>query len=99
MKPDDLSRDLAQLRRQPGVDLATMRRVDDVIGRHVGQRLTVGRGAAAADRLAQARAIVSAGTDRAESVRRIMGGLGMSRSSAYRYWALVCSDAQQKQAS
>lgn len=94
-----LQTDLEALRRQPGAHLDTLRLVDEVFKAHGGERVTLAKGQNRAQRLTQARAVVAPGTSRAETVRRVMGALGVSRSTAYRYWEHVCCDDQETQAS
>lgn len=80
-----LPADLEALRNQPGIDLPTMRRVDSVLSRYKGQRVTIKKGSGRADRIRQAQALASACNARPAAIRAIAAGLGVSVATAYRY--------------
>lgn len=82
-----LTADLAALRAEPGVHLATLHKVDAVLTKYAGQRLTVLRGAARVKRLQQAAALIRPNAKRPGAIRCIVEGLGVSPSSARRYFA------------
>lgn len=84
-----LTADLAALRAEPGVHLATLHRVDAIMSRYAGQRMTVQRGAARVKRLQQAAALIRPNTTRPGAIRCIVEGLGVSPSSARRYYAEI----------
>ena len=85
MKPDGLTQDLAQLRRHPGVDLATLRVVDGLIDKHAGSRVTLSRGQALAERMNIARCVSATAESRPQAVGLIMGATAVSSVTAYRY--------------
>ena len=98
MKPDGLSLDLAALRKAPGVHLPTLRRVDDVISKHAGARVTLSRGQAKKQRLDIARAVSSTAETRHEAVSAIMGAMGVSRATAFRYLRIFEREAAASRA-
>lgn len=81
----DLGDQLAALRMVPGADLPTLRLVDGVLARFAGQRLTVLAGRRRVDKAQQAKALVPQGATQQQAILAVSRGLGVSRSTAYRY--------------
>lgn len=81
----DLGDQLAALRMVPGADLPTLRMVDGVLARFAGQRLTVLAGRRRVDKAEQALALIRPGMTHSEAILAVCRGLGVSRSTAYRY--------------
>lgn len=82
-----LQHDLNALRAEPGVHLETLRKVDAVLGRYAGQRLTVLAGAERVRRLAQASALLQPGMKRPRAIRVIAGAVGVSEATSRRYYS------------
>ena len=81
----DLGDQLAALRMVPGADLPTLRLVDGVLARFAGQRVTVLAGRKRQSKAEQARALIRPGMTHSEAILAVCRGLGVSRSSGYRY--------------
>lgn len=83
-KHDLLTSELNDLRAQPGVCVATLARVDQVLKKLAGQRLTLKKGSKRARRLEQASAIIPPGATQPEAILVVCRALGCSRSTGWR---------------
>lgn len=88
-KHDKLTQALNDLRREPGVDLPTLNKVDAVFQKLAGVRLTLKKGSKRQRRTEQAQALVPPGAAHSEAILAVCRGLGVSRSTAYRYVAAL----------
>lgn len=82
---DHLTKALDDLRRTPGTDLPTLARVDAILKKLAGVRLTISKGSKRERRLEQASALIPKGATQQEAILAVCRGLGCSRSTAWRY--------------
>lgn len=83
-KHDQLTAALDELRREPGVCVATVARVDQVLKKLAGTRLTISKGGKRARRLEQASALIPKGATQPEAILVVCRALGCSRSTGWR---------------
>lgn len=83
-KNDQLTAALDELRREPGVCVATLARVDQVLKKLAGQRLTLKKGSKRQRRLEQASALIPKGATQPEAILVVCRALGCSRSTGWR---------------
>lgn len=83
-KHDALTQALNDLRAQPGVDVQTLARVDQVLKKLAGVRLTLKKGSKRQRRLEQASALIPKGATQPEAILVVCRALGCSRSTGWR---------------
>lgn len=81
-----LTADLAALRQRPGVDLPTLRAVNEVMDAHAGSRLTVPAPTRHTQRVAQAKALLGQmpSGSKVANMRALAAALGVHLATAYR---------------
>lgn len=83
-KHDQLTQALDALRREPGVCVATLARVDAALKKLAGVRLTISKGGKRQRRLEQASALIPKGATQPEAILVVCRALGCSRSTGWR---------------
>lgn len=83
-KHDLLTAALDALRREPGVDVQTLARVDQVLKSLAGVRLTLKKGSKRQRRLEMAQGLTTDDMTQPEAILVVCRALGCSRSTAWR---------------
>lgn len=83
-KHDQLTQALNDLRAQPGVDVQTLARVDQVLKKLAGVRLTLKKGSKRQRRLEMAQGLTTDDMTQHEAILVVCRALGCSRSTGWR---------------
>jgi len=95
-KHDLLTKALDELRQTPGTDLPTLNKVDDVLKKLAGTRLTLKKGSKRKRRIEQAQALVTPAMTQQEAISAVCKAIGCSRSSGWRFVRDLRSDQRIK---